>query len=93
MRSLSRDFRRIQHQLNSLYANRNDRDVERELNAINSQLYEMVNGKKKDQPRLADVIAALKIERENMSPMNSTVLELYDMYIEELERVLDAQPA
>lgn len=53
----------------------------------------MVNGKKKDQPRLADVIAALKIERENMSPMNSTVLELYDMYIEELERVLDAQPA
>lgn len=83
-------YRRIQHSLNSLYANQNDRDVEKALNVINSQLYEMVNSKKKNKAKLVDIVEELKVERENMSPMNSTVLDLFDKYIEELEQVLNA---
>jgi hypothetical protein len=85
-----KEFRRIQHQLNSLYANRDDRRVEKELNLINSQLHEMINGKKKKQPKLADVIFDLKVIRENLSPMNETILHLYDTYIDELELIYNA---
>lgn len=83
-----KQYLRIHHMLNANFANHNDREIEKALNLINSQLHELINGKKKKQPKLNELVEELKVERENMPPINEKLLSLYDEYINELELIL-----
>lgn len=84
------EFLRIQHHLNSIYANKN-LEIEKALNRVNADLNHLIHLTKKNQVQLNDYIDEMKLVRENIYPDKEEIMSLYDEYIYELESLARAK--
>lgn len=78
------EFLRIQHHLNSIYANRSF-DTDRALNRVNADINHLIHLSAKKKLELLDYIEEIKLLRENIMPNEDELMSLYDEYIYELE--------
>lgn len=77
----------IQHKLNSDFVNNDDPAVVRRMNLLNSDLYEIVVLKEKDEP-FEHIVEAIKTDRDNLSPLQTSEIEIIDQLIYELDQLL-----
>lgn len=77
----------IQHKLNSDFANNDDPSIVRRMNLLNSDLFEMVALYEKDEP-YSHILDSIKDERDKLSPLQSSEMEIIDTLVYELDQLL-----
>jgi hypothetical protein len=74
----------IQHRLNAVYGNSDESNIIRRINLLNSSFFEIAAAWERIEP-YDEIIESIKIDRENLSPIEFTEIELLDFAINELE--------
>ena len=77
----------IQHKLNASFVNNDDQSVVRRMNLINADLYEIIALEDKFEP-YEHIIEEFKNERDRLSPVQESEMEIMDELIYKLEQLL-----
>ncbi len=77
----------IQHTLNSTFSNDGTPTVIRVLNGLNADLFEVISLWDKVEP-YENILERIREERDQLSPLASTEIDIYDYVIKEFDLLL-----
>ena len=85
---MKKDLLAISFKLNSIYGNHSDKNIYRHLNILSNTLRDWIDLYKKNKLDLDSELEIIKNEREQIHPSEENTMNLYDLFIEETERLL-----
>jgi transposase len=85
---MKKELLSISYKINSIYGNHNDKNIYKHLNVLTNTIRDWIDLFKKNTFDLDSELELIKKEREQIHPDQENTMFLYDLFIEEVERLL-----